>query len=185
MGVRHPVTSGLRLKGFSRAGPTVKKRVCFPPDGGTGMSKASPGLHEHGITSPVLCRSEESIQQGQKKELKEKGITGLRVSRSQGYAMLQFCTFHQKSPNQLASLDPHFPERKKPDPLLSKSCWASSPVRGTKLADNSLALALVSQGCYKLFQFVAALLRAVTMVGNCRHAASFSLACLYSLLCVT
>lgn len=148
------------------------------------MSKAPPGLHEHGITWPVLCKSEGSVQEGQKKDLKEKVITGLRVSRSQGYAMLRFCTFHQKSPNQLVSLDPHFPERKNTS-FAFQVMLSFSPVRGTKLADISLALALVPQGCYKLFQFVAALLRAVTMVGNCHHAASFSLtqSCLHSLLC--
>lgn len=44
-------------------------------------------------------------------------------------------------------------------------------VRGTKLAAISLALALVPQGCYKLFQFVADLQRAAIMAGNYCHAA--------------
>lgn len=66
------------------------------------MSKAPPGLHEHDVTLS-LCKSEGSVQEGQKKDLKVKAVTGLKVSRSQGYVMLQFCTFHQKTPNQLTS----------------------------------------------------------------------------------
>jgi len=163
-----------------------RERACFPPDGGTGKSKAPPGVHEHGITSLVLCKSEGSIQEGQKKSLKEKVITGLIVSRSQAYVMLLSCTFHQKSPNQLASLDPHFSERKNRS-FAFQVLLSFSPVRGTKPADRSLALTLVPQGCYKLFHFVAALLRAVTVIGNCHHIASCSLAqsCLHSLPCVT
>lgn len=38
---------------------------------------------------------------------------------------------------------------------------------GTEVADTFLALS--PPGCYKLFWFVAALLRAVTMVENCHH----------------
>lgn len=72
MDVRHAVTSDLRIKGRSGC----RKRSRFHPDGGTGKSKAPPGLHEHGITLPVLCKSEGSIQEGQKKDLKEKVITG-------------------------------------------------------------------------------------------------------------
>lgn len=49
------------------------------------------------------------------------------------------------------------------------------PVRGTKLAAISLALALVPQGCYKLSQFVADLLRATIMAGNYCHAALLGL----------
>lgn len=42
---------------------------------------------------------------------------------------------------------------------------SSSPVRVTKLADIFLALTLVPEGCYELFQFRAALLRALQWLG--------------------
>lgn len=54
----------------------LQQRSRFRPDGGNGKSKAPPGLHGPGITLPMLCKSECSIQEGRKKDLKEKVITG-------------------------------------------------------------------------------------------------------------
>lgn len=60
-----------------------------------------------------------------------------------------------------------------------------SSVMATELADTFLALALAPQGYYKLFCFVAALLRVNTMVENCHQHSIFSLtqSCLHFLLC--
>lgn len=54
--VRHPVIRGLRVKGCSRVALAAAKGRYS--SGGTEMSKAPPVLHEHGVTSPVLCKGE-------------------------------------------------------------------------------------------------------------------------------
>lgn len=97
----------------------------------------------------MLCRREGFAREGWKKDLEEKVISGLR---SQGYAMFLFCTFCQRSPTQLASLDPHFPERKTRS-FAFQVMLNFSPVRGTQLADTCLALALAPQGV-RNFQLV-------------------------------
>lgn len=172
-------------KGLLQSWSACSKRALFPSDIGTGMSKASPDLHVHGKASLVLCKRDVSLQEEQEKLLKEKASTGLRVSRWQVCVTLLVCTSCQKPSSAGIHRSP-FPRKKiKADSLLSKSCWVLGPWGW----QNSLLSPLLCPWSLRAVTkwFVAALLRAVTMVENCCHAVSFSPAqpCLHSLPCVT
>lgn len=83
-----------------------------------------------------LCSG--GMEEGSRKESDQRiKITGLC-----DVAILHFLS---EEPYQLASLDPHFPERKTRS-FAFQVMLNFSPVRGLQLADTSLALALAPQG---------------------------------------